>query len=236
MKPVAIFRHVQSEGPGYFATVLARRSIPHRMIAVDADERLPRSARGFSGLVFMGGPMSANDALPWIAPSLALIQDAVRQDVPLLGHCLGAQLMAKALGGEVQTARVKEIGWGEVSVSDNALAREWFGARSEFTAFHWHGETFSLPRGATRILENAHCLNQGYVLGKHVGLQCHVEMTPELVRSWCRGGQAEIEASRASPAVQSAEEMQDLLEMRVTQLNAVADRVYSRWLEGLAPD
>jgi GMP synthase-like glutamine amidotransferase len=236
MKPVAIFRHVRSEGPGYFATVLERRSIPHRMIAVDANERLPRSARGFSGLVFMGGPMSANDALPWIAPALALIQDAVRQDVPLLGHCLGAQLMAKALGGEVQSARVKELGWGEVSVSANALAREWFGARTAFTAFHWHGETFSLPRGATRILENAHCLNQGYVLGKHVGLQCHVEMTPELVRSWCRGGRAEIEASRASPAVQSAEEMQDLLDMRVTQLNAVAERVYARWLEGLAPD
>jgi GMP synthase-like glutamine amidotransferase len=236
MKPVAIFRHVRSEGPGYFATVLARRSIPHRLIGVDANEQQPRSARGFAGLVFMGGPMSVNDALPWIAPSLALIQDAVRQDVPLLGHCLGAQLIAKALGGEVRPARVKELGWGEVSVSDNALAREWFGAVTGFTAFHWHGETFSLPHGATRILENAHCLNQAYVLGKHVGLQCHVEMTPELVRSWCRGGRGEIEASRASPAVQSAEEMQDLLEMRVTQLNAVAERVYARWLLGLALD
>ncbi|MGW8271276.1 MAG: type 1 glutamine amidotransferase, partial [Burkholderiales bacterium] len=115
MKPVAIFRHVRSEGPGYFATVLERRSIPHRLIAVDDGEPLPRSARAFAGLVFMGGPMSANDDLPWIAPSLALMQDAVRQDVPLLGHCLGAQLMAKALGGEVQPAAVKEIGWGEVT-------------------------------------------------------------------------------------------------------------------------
>ncbi len=122
MKPVVIFRHVRSEGPGYFATVLERRSIPHRMIAVDAGEPLPRSVRAFAGLVFMGGPMSANDDLPWIAAALALMQDAVRQDVPLLGHCLGAQLMAKALGAEVRGNAVKEIGWGEVSVSEPEAA------------------------------------------------------------------------------------------------------------------
>jgi GMP synthase-like glutamine amidotransferase len=236
MKPVAIFRHVRSEGPGYFATVLERRSIPHRLIAVDDGEPLPRSARAFSGLVFMGGPMSANDDLPWIAPSLALVQDAVRQDVPLLGHCLGAQLMARALGGEVQPAAVKEIGWGEVTVSDNALAREWFGARAGFTAFHWHGETFSLPPGATRVLGNAHCANQAFVLGKHFGLQCHVEMTAALVRSWCRGGAAEIEAAAASPGVQTAAQMQEALEERVTLLHVVAERVYARWLEGLVAD
>lgn len=236
MKPVAIFRHLRSEGPGYFATVLERRSIPHRLIAVDDGEPLPRSARAFSGLVFMGGPMSVNDDLPWIAPSLALIQDAVRQDVPLLGHCLGAQLMAKALGGEVRPAAVKEIGWGEVMVSDNALAREWFGPQAGFTAFHWHGETFTLPPGATRALGNAHCANQAFVLGKHLGLQCHLEMTAALVRSWCRGGAAEIEASAASPGVQTAAEMQQGLEAHVLLLSVVAERVYARWLGGLVAD
>lgn len=236
MKPVAILRHVRSEGPGYFATVLERRSIPHRVMALDAGEPLPRSARAFAGLVLMGGPMSANDELPWIAPSLALVRDAVRQDVPVLGHCLGAQLMAKALGGEVRPNPVKEIGWGEVAVSDNALAREWLPGRSGFTAFHWHGETFSLPHGATRVLENAYCANQAFLLGKHVGLQCHVEMTAELVRSWCRGGRAEIEASAASPAVQTPQAMQQDLEARCTLLNAVAERIYARWLEGLARD
>lgn len=236
MKPIALFRHVRSEGPGYFATVLERRSIPHRVIAVDAGEALPRSARAFSGLVFMGGPMSANDDLPWIAPALALMQDAVRQDVPLLGHCLGAQLMARAFGAEVGPNAVKEIGWGDVEVSDNALARDWFGARTGFTAFHWHGETFSLPRGATRVLENAHCANQAFVLGKHVGLQCHLEMTAELVRRWCRAGRSDLEASQASAAVQTAEAMQQDLEARCTLLHAVAERIYARWLEGLARD
>jgi GMP synthase-like glutamine amidotransferase len=236
MKPVAIFRHVRSEGPGYFATVLERRSIPHRMIAVDAAEPVPRSARAFAGLVFMGGPMSVNDDLPWIAPALALLLDAVRQDVPVLGHCLGAQLMAKALGAAVRRSPVKEIGWGEVAVSDNALAREWFGGRAGFGAFHWHGETFELPRGATRVLENVHCANQAFVLGKHVGLQCHLEMTAELVRRWCRAGRAEIEQSVASPAVQTAQAMQHDLEARCGLLHAVAERVYGRWLEGLARD
>jgi len=236
MKPVAIFRHVRSEGPGYFATVLERHSIPHRMIAVDAGEPVPRSADAYCGLAFMGGPMSVNDALPWIAPAIALLQDAARQDVPVLGHCLGAQLMAKALGAEVRPARVKEIGWGEVAVSDNALAREWFGTVAGFTAFHWHGETFGLPLGATRVLENAHCANQAFVLGKHVGLQCHVEMTAELVRSWCRGGRDEIVASAGSPAVQTPEAMLHMLEDRCTLLHAVAERIYARWFEGLARD
>lgn len=236
MKPVAIFRHIRSEGPGYFATVLEQRSIPLRLIAVDAGEALPQSARAFSGLVFMGGPMSVNDDLPWIAPALALVQDAVRQDVPLLGHCLGAQLIARALGGRVQPSPVKEIGWGEVAVSDNGLAREWFGPLDGFTAFHWHGETFTLPPGATRILQNAHCVNQAFVLGKHVGLQCHVEMTAELVRSWCRGGREEIDASAASPAVQTPEEMQRALDARVAVLNSVGERIYARWLAGLTDD
>ena len=215
---------------------MPRRSIPQRTIAVDAGEPLPRSAREFSGLVFMGGPMSVNDDLPWIAPALALVQDAVRNDRPLLGHCLGGQLIAKALGAEVRASPVKEIGWGEVAVSDNALAREWFGALKGFDAFHWHGETFALPLGATRVLENAHCANQAYVLGKHVGLQCHLEMTADLVRLWCRGGREEIETSAASPAVQSAETIQRDLESRCAQLNAIAERIYARWLEGLATD
>jgi len=236
MKPVAILRHVRSEGPGYFATVLERRSIPLRLIAVDAGEGLPRSARAFSGLAFMGGPMSANDDLPWIPPALALMRDAVRQDVPLLGHCLGAQLMAKALGGRVQPNSVKEIGWGEVTVSDNALAHEWFGPFDGFTAFHWHGETFSLPLGATRVLENAHCANQAFVLGKHVGLQCHLEMTAALVRSWCRAGRADIDASVASLGVQTPDEMQRALDARVEALNAVGERIYARWLAGLVGD
>ena len=96
--------------------------------------------------------MSVNDDLPWIAPTLALIRQAVVNDIPVLGHCLGAQLMSKALGGKVSRSLVKEIGWGEVSVADNPSAHKWFGELSKFEAFHWHGETFTLPAGATCLL------------------------------------------------------------------------------------
>src|SRR5438105_10637752 len=127
MKPVAIFRTARTEGPGYFATYLERRSIDWRVIALDEGQRVPHDARRFSGLCFMGGPMSVNDALPWIAPALELVRDAVRKDVPVLGHCLGGQLMSKAFGGVVTRNAVKEIGWGEVRVADNAVARAWLG-------------------------------------------------------------------------------------------------------------
>lgn len=107
MKPVAIFRHSSTDGPGYFAAYLDRRRIPWRLMKLDQGEVVPADPRSFSGLGFMGGPMSVNDDLPWIAPVLQLIRNAVREDVPVIGHCLGGQLMSKALGGAVSSNRVK---------------------------------------------------------------------------------------------------------------------------------
>ena len=234
MKPVAIFRASSTEGPGYFATYLERRSIAWQVIALDAGERVPRDARRYAGLVFMGGPMSVNDELPWIAPALELVRDAVRKDVPVLGHCLGGQLISKALGGRVGASPVKEIGWGEVRVADNEVAREWLGELQAFESFQWHGETFTIPPGATRVMENARCPNQGFALGRHFGMQCHVEMTEELVRAWLASGADEIAASRSSPAVQDADDITRDLAPRLAALNAVANRIYDRWVEGLS--
>lgn len=229
MKPVAIFRHATSEGPGYFATYLEQRSIPWQLVALDAGEPVPRNAARYSGIALMGGPMSVNDDLPWIAPLLELIRDAVRRDLPLLGHCLGGQLIARAFGATVGPARAKEIGWGRVEVAANAVAREWFGELQAFEAFHWHGETFTIPPGATRVLGSALCPNQGFALGKHFGLQCHVEMTGELVRNWCELGRSEIEQSASSPGVQPPEEIQRDLARRVAALHQTADLVYGCW-------
>ncbi len=234
MKPVAIFRASPTEGPGYFATYLERHSIPWQLVALDAGERVPRDARKYSGLVFMGGPMSVNDDLPWIAPALELARDAVRKDVPLLGHCLGGQLISRALGGKVGAAPVKEIGWGDVRVADNEVAREWLGDVQSFLSFHWHGETFSIPPGATRVMENPHCANQGFAIGRHFGMQCHVEMTEELVKSWLSTGSEEIAASRRSPAVQEPDEITRELAPRLDALHEVANRIYDRWIEGLS--
>jgi len=235
MKPVGIFRHARSEGPGYFATYLERRSIAWQLVALDEGAAVPRDPRAFSGLVFMGGPMSVNDSLPWIIPALELIREAVRNDLPVLGHCLGGQLMSKAFGGEVRANPVKEIGWGEMRALDNAIAREWLGGVRSFHAFHWHGETFSIPPGGTRLMENAHCANQAFALGKHLGLQCHVEMTQDMVHSWIKGGADEIREAAASPGVQKPAEIENDLKGRLAELHEVASRLYDRWVKGLSP-
>ncbi len=233
MKTVVIFRFLAHEGPGYLGDFLNERHIPWQLVKVDEGEPLPSSILGYSGMVLMGGPMSVNDDLPWIASALSLIRQAVATDIPVLGHCLGGQLISKALGGVVQKNPVKEMGWGEVSVAANPAAREWFGELSGFETFHWHGEAFSLPEGATCLLSSPYCKNQAFALNMHFGMQCHVEMTEEMVKAWCQAGAEEI-AGSSGPAVQSAELMQIDLSSRVATLNRVADRLYSKWISGLA--
>jgi GMP synthase-like glutamine amidotransferase len=233
MKPIAIFRQSSTEGPGYFAAYLDAQGIPWRVVRVDQGEAVPADPRAFAGLVFMGGPMSVNDDLAWIPAELALIRRAVDAEVPCLGHCLGGQLMSKALGGEVTRSPVKEIGWGSVQVADDPVARHWFGELREFLSFHWHGETFTIPRGATRILGNAYCANQAFALGRHLGMQCHVEMTAELIRIWYADAGEEVRR-HAGPSVQTPEQAEERIDERVRDLNRVAARLYDRWVEGLA--
>jgi GMP synthase-like glutamine amidotransferase len=182
----------------------------------------------------MGGPMSVNDSLPWIPKVLHLIRSAVAAGRPVLGHCLGGQLMCKALGGRVQPNRVKEIGWLPVTAVDSPETGRWLdGLPPRFEVFHWHGETFSLPPGATLILRSRHCRNQAYVIGNSLALQCHVEMTPELVRAWARAGEREIAAARSSPAVQGRTQMLSSLPRRTADLHRIADTLYTRWIQGL---
>jgi GMP synthase-like glutamine amidotransferase len=233
MKPVGIFRTARTEGPGYFATYLERRSIPWQLVPLDEGRAVPRDPRSFAGVAVMGGPMSANDDLPWIPPLLEFLRGAVRADVPVLGHCLGGQLMSRAFGGDVRVNPVREIGWGEVRVADNGVARQWLGELQAFESFQWHGDTFSIPPGATRVLEGEHCANQAFALGRHFGMQCHVEMTPELVRTWLGTGSEEIHEHRKSPAVQDPAEIVKDLEPRLDKLHEVANRIYDRWSEGL---
>lgn len=232
MKPVAIFRHTSREGPGYIAKFLDKRKIPRKVIAIDAGDAVPPDTSAYSGLVFMGGPMSVNDDLPWIAPVLALIREAVAKDVPLLGHCLGGQLISKALGAVVSRNPVKEIGWGEVQVSDSDVARSWFDSYQNFSAFHWHGETFTLPQGAIHLLSSEYCANQAYAIGKHLAMQCHVEMTAEMIAVWCTAGADEIAASNG-PSVQSANEIKHEMNSKLLHLNHVAELLYGGWVKGL---
>lgn len=237
MKPVAIIRHSRTEGPGHFATFLDSHSVPWQLFRIDAGDGVPSRFDEFSGLCLMGGPMSVNDDLPWIPLLLELIRRMIHADRPVIGHCLGGQLISKALGGVVTRNPVKEIGWGLVTAVDTPLTSRWLGNTRQFDSFHWHGETFSIPPGGTRILASAACANQAYVVGeKHLGMQCHVEMTTEMIHDWCQSGVDEIAASLPSPTVQTPEQMAENLDSRLAALNRAAEQLYSQWIKGLQAD
>jgi GMP synthase-like glutamine amidotransferase len=239
MKPIAIFRHTKTEGPGYFATFLDQHSIPWRLIAIDQGETVPTRAEAFSGLCLMGGPMSVNDSLPWIDQVCALICAAVDRGIPVIGHCLGGQLMSKALGGVITQSPVKEIGWGTIHAENNASTGPWLGHCLEDSSgladvFQWHGETFSIPSGAQRIFTNQFCANQMFVLGPHLAMQCHVEMTTEMISEWCKTWLAEVNGGASLPAtVQTPEQMLAETNTRLPAMRLLADQLYSVWIKGL---
>lgn len=174
--------------------------------------------------------MSVNDPLPWIEQDLALIRLAHVRGMPVLGHCLGGQLISKALGGKVVPNPVPEIGWHPVEGVDTG-ARLLNGLPPRFEVFHWHGETFSIPKGATPLLRSRYCENQAFVIGNTLALQCHVEMTAELVQEWVDLYRDQI--LKPSASVQGEAEIVANLPGRIKALQKVADRIYGRWLNGL---
>lgn len=138
----------------------------------------------FDLLIVMGGPMSVNDeaTLPWLRTEKRFIRDAIERGVALLGVCLGAQLIASALGARVYQSPHKEIGWFPIEATSHAGGSFCF--PETCTVFHWHGETFDLPSGAVRLAKSAVCENQAYQIGERViGLQFHLEITPESART-----------------------------------------------------
>lgn len=235
MLPIVVFRFSQTEGPGYLGDFLTQRGILWTQINVDTGDIVPKDISGYSGLVLMGGPMSVNDNLPWIAQVLDLIRQAITRNLPVLGHCLGGQLMSKALGAQITQNPVKEIGWGGVSKVGHNPAPEWLGGLpSSFEVFQWHGETFSIPEPATRLLESPFCSNQAWLLNNtHLALQCHIEMTAPMIQAWCEVGASEIAQASESPAVQQPAVMQENLAERLEHLHSVADVLYGKWVQAL---
>jgi GMP synthase-like glutamine amidotransferase len=178
----------------------------------------------------MGGPMSVNDDIEWIGKEVDIIQRAVEAGLPVLGHCLGGQLISKALGGKITANPVKEIGWLTVQKTPNPEADDWLsGFEDHSSLFHWHGETFSIPQGATNILRSEHCDHQGFVIGKTLALQCHVEMTEAMVREWADLYTDEL--SDPAATVQDHAEITENLKEKTEQLQRVADQLYRRWLQ-----
>jgi GMP synthase-like glutamine amidotransferase len=233
MRPIAVFRFSPTEGPAHFAQWLDAAALPWQLIAVDEGHAIPADATQFAGIGMMGGPMSVNDVLAWIDPLSRLLRDAVAHDVPVIGHCLGGQLLAQALGARVRRTATPEIGWIDVESTDAAARDAWFGGRARFTPFQWHYDVFELPPGATRVLTNSFNPNQAYVIGeRHIGFQCHIEMTADLVETWCRSGADEIVAP-GTTARQSRDDILRDLHARLAALSTLADGVYARWSQRL---
>jgi GMP synthase-like glutamine amidotransferase len=174
---VRVLQHVEFEGLGSIEPWLEERGADVAFTRFFAGDEPPR-APGIDMLIAMGGPMSVNDEaeLPWLRTEKQLVRDVIAAGTPVLGVCLGAQLIASACGARVYRQPLKEIGWFPVhAVGEQAAV---FRFPGECTVFHWHGETFDLPAGATRLARSEGCENQAFQIGRHViGLQFHLEMT-----------------------------------------------------------
>jgi len=227
MKPIAILQHDPLQHPGYLLQFLDEAGMASTVIRPCDRDAVPANARSFAGIVFLGSDASVSDPFPWVESELRLARDSIAHDVPVLGHCFGGQLLARALGARVQRNPCPNIGWS--SLRTTPAARPIFGPAAQVQAFNWHYESFGIPAGATRTLYGEHCLNKGFVFGPHLAFQGHFEITEDIVRAWCRTHRDEL-ARAGGPAVQRAEQILTCLPERVAAVHVAARAAYSSWL------
>ena len=233
-RQIIVFMHMDDENPGYIADFLQQRNIQVRLIRAYEGEPAPCIDDTIAGLVFMGGTMSVNDRIPWLDQEIEFIKLAATKRIPLLGHCLGGQMIAKALGGKISPNPRVEIGWHACSREDDLAAQDWLGEVSDpFTMFHWHKETFSLPENSKLLFSSQHCRNQAFTTGNNVlAMQCHVEMTEPLLRDWIDHWREDL--SEDSQSVQSYKSIDKDFKENIADLRLVADQLYGRWVSTLA--
>jgi GMP synthase-like glutamine amidotransferase len=226
---VRVLQHEPFEGLGSIEPWLNERGASIAFTRPYAGDPIPK-AEGIDLLIAMGGSMSVNDEddLPWLKAEKQLVRDLKRADVPMLGVCLGAQLLASALGARVYRNPVKEIGWFPIQSVD---APSWaVPLPPESIVFHWHGETFDLPAGAIHLARSEGCENQAFQIGRRViGLQFHLEMTESAMKELAENCEAELRPARY---VQSANELAAVPRSRYHEMNRLMSRVLAYLVEG----
>lgn len=194
---VLILKNIRTEGPGTIEDFLRENNIPYKTVEL-ADEKIG-DAEKFDALIIMGGPMSVNesDIYTYISREEELTREFIRGKKKVLGICLGAQVMAKALGAKVYKGTGPEIGWHDIEltdtgIEDNLMKRLAIHPKTgdfwkRFKVFHWHGETFDIPEGAVRLAKSDLYPNQAFKYGdKAYAFQFHIEVTKEMVYDWLK--------------------------------------------------
>jgi GMP synthase (glutamine-hydrolysing) len=183
---VLALRHAPFEGAGLLESAIVDRGIELDYADLYRPAAPVPSIAAYDGLVVLGGPMSANDPLPFLALERQLISQAVAAQQPLLGVCLGSQLIAQSLGAQVHRNPVKEIGWFDIHFTPEASTDPLFSSlAAPESVFHWHSDTWDLPAGGTLLASSAACPNQAFRANPVTyGFQFHLEVTPEMVADW----------------------------------------------------
>ncbi len=228
MSTVLVLQHNECEGLGTIADALQGEKIAARHIKTYQGQPVPEEMGEAAGLIIMGGPMGVYEEqrYPFLREEMRLIEDSLRQDRPVLGVCLGSQLLASALGAVVTKGRRKEIGWAPVRLSDTALTdRLWSGLEQSFVAYHWHGDVFDLPPDSVPLASSDLTACQAFRHGRTAyGFLFHMEVTGEIVRNMVAAFADELlEAGLEGAAILQESQL------RLPQLRGVGDTVFRRW-------
>jgi GMP synthase (glutamine-hydrolysing) len=233
---VLVLQHIACEPPGVYEDVLLERGATIHRVELDEGDPLP-DWRAFDAIVAMGGPMGAldDDEHPWLVDEKRLIAEAVRSDLPFWGVCLGVQLLAASLGARVYPGSAPEVGVLPVVLTDEALADPVFaGTPRELLSLQWHGDTFDLPDGATRLAGSPAYPNQAFRVGAAAyGVQFHLEVSSDLAREWA-GVPAYAESLERVLGRGALDRLIAELEARADSLLSHGRRLFERWLGAAA--
>ncbi|MCU0763482.1 MAG: type 1 glutamine amidotransferase [Hydrogenophaga sp.] len=229
---VLVLQHTLEDAPGYLGQWLDARGVTWQVRCAEAGEAYPDSVQGFRALAVLGGEWSANDDRPTLRHAERLILEADALGIPVIGHCLGGQLIARAFGGRVERLPKPEVGWLPVRMAESSHARSWFGQTPEAVVYQWHYDNFvQLPANAELLAASAACAHQAFAIGPHLAMQFHIEITPEKIAAWLANpGPVYPGAIHEHPdTVQSPDTMNAATERHQSGSEAMADRIYSEW-------